>query len=167
VLDFTTDGTIQAWLPIVAFAILFGISMDYEVFLLSRMREEWDRTGDNRAAVRAGLRHTARPITSAAAIQIAVFGAFIFTRVPEVQQLGFALATAIAIDATLVRIVLVPAAMRLMGRANWWTPRWLPRPRPHNTAHQALTSTPTTAPAPNEPHDPDLDERALLRSVAD
>ena len=165
-LDASTDGTIQAWLPIVAFAILFGISMDYEVFLLGRMREEWDRTGDNRAAVRAGLRHTARPITSAAAIQVAVFGAFVFTRVPEVQQLGFALATAIAIDATLVRIVLVPAAMRLMGRANWWSPSWLPAPRPHadptaDIARPARHGTPPDAMSRGS----DIDERALMRST--
>jgi RND superfamily putative drug exporter len=126
-LGFESTGAIQAYLPILAFAILFGISMDYEVFLLGRIREEWLRTGDNTAAVADGLAHTAGPITSAAAIQCVVFGAFVFTRVIDVKQVGFALAIAIVIDATLIRIVLVPATMRLMGRWNWWTPRWLDR----------------------------------------
>lgn len=121
-----SDGTIQAWLPLVAFAILFGISMDYEVFLLGRIREAWDQTHDNTTAVASGLAHTARPITSAAAIQIAVFGAFTFTSISEVRQLGFVLAVAILLDATLVRTVLVPATMRLLGAANWWAPRWIP-----------------------------------------
>lgn len=120
------DGTIQAWLPLVAFAVLFGISMDYEVFLLGRIREAWDQTHDNTYAVATGLAHTARPITSAAAIQIAVFGAFTFTSISEVRQLGFVLAVAIFLDATLVRTVLVPATMRLLGAANWWAPRWIP-----------------------------------------
>jgi putative drug exporter of the RND superfamily len=128
---FTSPGYIQSYLPLFAFVILFGISMDYELFLLGRMREEWNRTGDNTEAVTRGMQHTARPITSAAAIQAAVFGAFAFTSVIDIQEIGFALAVAIIIDATIVRALLVPASMKLMGRWNWWTPRWVDRHLPH------------------------------------
>lgn len=128
---FTSPGYIQSYLPLFAFVILFGISMDYELFLLGRMREEWDRTGDNTEAVTRGMQQTARPITSAAAIQAAVFGAFAFTSVIDIQEIGFALAVAIVIDATVVRALLVPASMKLMGRWNWWTPRWIDRRLPH------------------------------------
>ena len=110
------------------FTILFGLSMDYEVFLLSRIREEWRRTGDNSEAVADGLAKTARVITAAAAIMICVFGSFVIgdpLRVLKVFGLG--LAAAILIDATLVRMVLVPAVMELLGDANWWMPRWLDR----------------------------------------
>lgn len=127
---FTSPGYIQSYLPLFAFVVLFGISMDYELFLLGRMREEWQRTGDNTAAVTAGMQRTAKPITSAAAIQASIFGAFAFTSVIDVQQVGFALAAAILIDATLVRALLVPASMKLMGHWNWWTPHWLARRLP-------------------------------------
>lgn len=130
---FTSPGYIQSYLPLFAFVILFGISMDYELFLLGRMREEWNRTGNNTEAVTRGMQHTARPITSAAAIQAAVFGAFAFTSVIDIQEIGFALAVAIVIDATIVRALLVPASMKLMGRWNWWTPRWIDRHLPHIT----------------------------------
>jgi RND superfamily putative drug exporter len=123
----TTTQTTQVYLPLLTFAILFGLSMDYEVFLLGRMKEEMDRTGDNRTAVSSGLQHTAGVITSAAAIMIVVFAAFTFARLTEVQQLGFSLAVAVFLDATLVRLVLVPAAMQLLGRWNWWLPSWLDR----------------------------------------
>lgn len=86
------------------------------------MRESWDRIGDNTAAVAAGVQHTARPISAAAAIMVAVFGSFVLSDVPALQQMGFALAVAIALDATLVRLILVPALMRLFGRWNWWLP---------------------------------------------
>lgn len=121
-LDFSSRGFIQAYLPLLTFVVLFGLSMDYEVFLISRMKEEWARTRDNRAAVTAGLVHTAGVITAAAAIMIVVFAAFMITNVVEVKQMGFALAVAVAVDATLIRIVVVPALMRLTGRANWWFP---------------------------------------------
>ena len=130
VFGFTSPGFIQSWLPLFAFVILFGISMDYELFLLGRMREEWLATGDDSLAVTRGMQHTARPITSAAAIQASVFGAFAFTSVIDVQEVGFALAAAILIDATIVRALLVPASMKLMGRWNWWTPTWLDRALP-------------------------------------
>ncbi|HEY7124170.1 MAG TPA: MMPL family transporter [Ktedonobacterales bacterium] len=124
---FTSPGYLQVYLPLFTFALLFGLSMDYEVFLIGRMKEEWERVGSNEQAVARGLQHTARAITSAAAIMVAVFASFAFTRVLETQEIGFALATAIFIDATLIRVILVPAAMRLMGHWNWWFPRALDR----------------------------------------
>ena len=118
---------IVAFIPMFMFAILFGLSMDYEVFLLSRVREEYVRTGDNDSSVLHGIASTARVITSAALIMIAVFLGFVLGDDPGVKMIGLGLATAIFIDATVVRMVLVPAAMRLMGDANWWLPRWLDR----------------------------------------
>jgi RND superfamily putative drug exporter len=128
---FTSSGTIQVYLPLFTFAIVFGLSMDYEVFLIGRMKEEWERSGSNAVAVTHGLQHTARIITSAAAIMVAVFIAFTFTKVLEGQQIGFALAVAILLDATLVRVLLVPATMRLLGHWNWWFPPLLDRVLPH------------------------------------
>ena len=122
---------INPFLPLIMFAILFGLSMDYEVFLLSRVREEYVATGDNHEAVVRGLSSTARVITSAALIMISVFGAFVLSDDPNGKLFGVGLAVAIFIDATLVRMVLVPASMSLMGRANWWLPAWLDRLLPH------------------------------------
>ena len=130
IFGFESTGTIQVDLPLFTFALLFGLSMDYEVFLLSRVKEEWERTGDTNESVAYGLEHTARTITSAAAIMVVVFTAFAFTSMVQVQQIGFALAVAILIDATLIRILLVPATMRLMGQWNWWLPSWLDRRLP-------------------------------------
>ena len=115
------------------FPILFGLSMDYEVFLLSRIREEYDRTGDNTESVARGLAGTGRVITSAALIMIAVFLSFVASPVPSLKMLGLGLAIAILIDATVVRMVLVPATMALLGKANWWLPGWLDRVLPHLT----------------------------------
>jgi len=112
------------------FAILFGLSMDYEVFLLSRIREEYARTGDNAGAVADGLAHTARVITAAAAVMISVFLAFVLADQVFLKMMGVGLATAILVDATLVRMVLVPATMELLGDANWWLPAWLGRRLP-------------------------------------
>ena len=117
-LDFTGVGFIQVYLPLSIFALLFGLSMDYEVFLIRRMRETWLKTHDNELAVATGVEHTARPISAAAAIMVAVFGSFITANVLELKQFGLALALAIAIDATLIRLVLVPALMRLFGARN-------------------------------------------------
>ena len=122
---------INPFLPLIMFAILFGLSMDYEVFLLSRVREEYVATGDNHAAVVRGLSSTARVITSAALIMISVFGAFVLGDDPNGKLFGVGLAVAVLIDATLVRMVLVPATMSLLGRANWWLPGWLDRILPH------------------------------------
>jgi RND superfamily putative drug exporter len=122
-LGFTSTGFIQVYLPLSIFALLFGLSMDYEVFLIRRMRETWEKTHDNELAVATGVEHTARPISAAAAIMVAVFGSFVSANVLELKQFGLGLALAIAIDATLVRLVLVPALMRLFGARNWWLPR--------------------------------------------
>ncbi len=125
-------GPIDPWIPLMMFTILFGLSMDYEVFLLSRMREEWRTTHDNSSAVADGLAKTARVITAAAAIMICVFGSFVFGDPLHVLKVfGLGLAAAILIDATLVRMVLVPSVMELLGDANWWMPRWLDRVVPH------------------------------------
>jgi RND superfamily putative drug exporter len=122
-LGFTSTGFIQVYLPLSIFALLFGLSMDYEVFLIRRMRETWLQTNDNELAVATGVEHTARPIAAAAAIMVAVFGSFATAGVLELKQFGLGLALAIAIDATLIRLVLVPALMRLFGARNWWLPR--------------------------------------------
>jgi RND superfamily putative drug exporter len=121
---------IVSFIPMFMFAILFGLSMDYEVFLLSRVREEYLATGDNDTAVIHGLATTARVITSAALIMISVFGGFVLGSDPTTKMFGLGLATAILVDATIVRIVLVPATMKLMGDANWWLPGWLDRRMP-------------------------------------
>ena len=122
---------IVSFIPMFMFAVLFGLSMDYEVFLLSRVREEYEATGDNDAAVIAGLASTGRVISSAALIMIAVFGAFVAGNDAMTKMFGLGLATAIAVDATIVRLVLVPATMKLLGNANWWLPSWLDRRLPH------------------------------------
>ncbi|MEO8106043.1 MAG: MMPL family transporter [Actinomycetes bacterium] len=116
-----------AFIPMLMFAILFGLSMDYEVFLLSRVREEYARTGDNEASVISGIASTGRVITSAALIMISVFFGFMLGEDPGIKMMGLGLATAIFLDATVVRLVLVPSTMKLLGHANWWIPRWLDR----------------------------------------
>jgi RND superfamily putative drug exporter len=128
VVGITKTAPIDPWVPLMLFTILFGLSMDYEVFLLSRIREEWRRTGDNATAVADGLASTGRVITAAAAIMVCVFGSFVIGDQFRVLKLfGLGLATAILVDATVVRMVLVPATMELLGKANWWLPRWLDR----------------------------------------
>jgi RND superfamily putative drug exporter len=121
------ETPIPAFVPMIMFAILFGLSMDYEVFLLSRIREEYLRTGDNGVAVADGLAATARVITAAAAIMVFVFGVFIFDPNVFIKQIGLGLTSAVLVDATIVRMVLVPATMELLGNANWWMPAWLGR----------------------------------------
>ncbi|HLM16869.1 MAG TPA: MMPL family transporter, partial [Acidimicrobiia bacterium] len=127
------EGPIEAWAPVFIFAIVFGLSMDYEVFLLSRIREEYDRTGDNATAVADGLALTARVITAAALIMFFVFGSFVLGPEVALKLMGLGLAIAVLIDATVVRMVLVPATMELLGDWNWWLPKWLDRilPRVH------------------------------------
>ena len=124
---------IEPFVPMMLFAIVFGLSMDYEVFLLSRVREEWDRTGDSRTSVADGLASTARVITAAAAIMVVVFGSFIGESDRVVKLFGLGLSMAVLIDATIVRMLLVPATMELLGDRNWWIPRWIDRilPRVH------------------------------------
>jgi uncharacterized membrane protein YdfJ with MMPL/SSD domain len=120
-------GPIEAFLPVMTFAIVFGLSMDYEVFLISRMREEWLRSGDAQEAVREGLAHTGGVITAAAAIMVVVFGAFWFSPDRMLQEMGFVMAVAVLLDAVVVRCLIVPAVMRLLGAGAWWLPRWLDR----------------------------------------
>ncbi len=120
-------GPIFPFLPIMVFAILFGLSMDYQVFLVSRMQEEWVRTGDNRAAVRRGLAGSGRVVVIAAAIMASVFLAFVPSTNATIKLFGIALASAVIIDAFIVRLVLVPSLMTMLGRANWWLPGWLDR----------------------------------------
>jgi len=146
-LSFTHVGYIDSFLPLFQFSILFGLSMDYEVFLLARIREEYLKTGDNREAVGWGLEHTASIITSAALIMFTVFGAFAFASLVPIKSMGFGLALAVLLDATLVRVVLVPAAMRLMGRWNWWLPAWLDRRLP-NVSLEGTVREPEPAPQP-------------------
>jgi putative drug exporter of the RND superfamily len=107
------------------FAVVFGLSMDYEVFLLSRVREEWHRTGDSRTSVADGLAATAKVITAAAAIMVVVFGSFMLEFARTTKMMGVGLATAVLFDATVVRMLLVPATMELLGDRNWWLPSWL------------------------------------------
>jgi putative drug exporter of the RND superfamily len=128
---------VPSFIPMMMFAILFGLSMDYEVFLLSRIREEYGRTGDNAVAVADGLAATARVITAAAAIMISVFLAFVLGDIVFLKIIGVGLATAIFLDATIVRMILVPATMELLGNANWWLPKWLARilPEVHIEGH--------------------------------
>ncbi|GAA4240821.1 MMPL family transporter [Actinomadura meridiana] len=126
-LGFTATGALDPSMPILMLAMLFGISMDYEVFLLSRIREQYDRTGDNTAAVASGVRRTGAIITSAALLFIVVIGAFSTSGVTFIKMTGVGMAIAILLDATIVRALLVPATMRLLGRANWWAPGPLAR----------------------------------------
>jgi putative drug exporter of the RND superfamily len=137
------------------FAILFGLSMDYEVFLLSRIREHYDRTGDNTAAVAGGLAATARVITAAAAIMVVVFAGFVLGDDRSIKLFGLGLAAAVLLDATVVRLVLVPATMQLLGDRNWWLPGWLDRRLP--TIHVEAT---------HEVAHPDLDRPARQQTPA-
>jgi putative drug exporter of the RND superfamily len=142
---FNLDRTylIASPLPAIFFAVLFGLSIDYEVFLLSRIRAEYDATGDNAESVARGLAGTGRVITSAALVMAVVFLSFVADPSPFVKMIGLGLATAIALDATLVRMVLVPASMALLGNANWWLPGWLDRVLPHvNLTGDATPSEP-------------------------
>ena len=122
---------IEPWAPMMLFAVTFGLSMDYEVFLLSRVREEWHRSGDSRMSVADGLAATAKVITAAAAIMVVVFGSFLLENDRVLKLMGTGLATAILLDATIVRMLLVPATMELLGDRNWWLPRWLDRILPN------------------------------------
>ena len=143
-----SGAPIEAWAPMMLFAIVFGLSMDYEVFLLSSVKEEWDATGDNAHAVATGLAVTARLITAAALIMVCVFGSFVLMDLRAMKLMGLGLAVAVAIDATIVRIVLVPATMELLGNANWWLPRWLDRFLPHLAVEGAPAPAGVPAPAP-------------------
>ncbi len=124
-LGLTKVDTIEAWVPLFLFSLLFGLSMDYQVFLLSRIKERFDHTGDTREAVAYGVGRTASIITGAAAIMVCVFAGMAGGQLVMFQQMGFGLAVAVLIDATVVRTIIVPAAMEVLGDWNWYLPRWL------------------------------------------
>jgi RND superfamily putative drug exporter len=135
------EGPVESFLPMMMFAILFGLSMDYEVFLISRIREEYVAGNDNATAVAHGLTATARVITAAAAIMVAVFGSFVLGADRTIKEFGIGLSTAILVDATIVRLFLVPATMELLGERNWWMPGWLDRILPHVNVEGVETPT--------------------------
>ncbi|MET7900617.1 MMPL family transporter [Streptomyces sp. NPDC005355] len=142
-------GPVEAFLPTVMLAVLFGLSMDYQVFLVSRMHEEWVNSRDNRKAVTVGLTHTSRVINAAALIMIFVFSAFVFREERIISEFGVGLAAAVALDAFIIRTVLVPAVMRVLGTANWWLPGWLDKRLPHLAVEPA--DPPPPPPPPAEP----------------
>jgi len=146
-------GPIEAFLPVMMFAILFGLSMDYEVFLITRIQEEYLKSGDNSTAVRNGLAATGKTITAAALIMILVFGAFILGGIRVIKEFGLGLAGGIFVDAFIIRMAVVPAVMILLGKANWWFPGWLDRILPHVTVDPELPEeghqgTPPASPTP-------------------
>ncbi len=148
-LGFTQVQAIDAWIPLLMFTILFGLSMDYHIFLLSRIRERFDETGDNTESVVFGLRSTANIITGAAAIMVTVFGGFALGDLPMMQQVGVGLAVSVFLDASIVRMILVPASMRLLGDWNWYLPSWLswlPDVRVEREPSVAPVPAPATAP---------------------
>jgi putative drug exporter of the RND superfamily len=140
-------GPVEAFLPVMLFAILFGLSMDYEVFLISRIHEEWLRTADNDRAVTEGLDATGRTITAAAAIMVLVFGAFLLGGERVIKEFGLGLAGAIAVDAIVVRSAVVPSIMLALGRSNWWFPRWLDRVLPRLAVEPPLSAASEEEPA--------------------
>jgi putative drug exporter of the RND superfamily len=156
---------IVSFLPMIMFAILFGLSMDYEVFILSRVREDYVRTGDGKHSVLTGLTSSARVVTAAALIMISVFASFVLGEDPVIKMFGVGLAVAVLLDATVVRMVLVPATMALLDRANWWLPRWLDRLLPNVDVEgerllaslDAETTGPATADATVEPDPRELE----------
>ncbi|OGO16833.1 MAG: hypothetical protein A2Z15_07395 [Chloroflexi bacterium RBG_16_50_11] len=125
ILGFTQVDSIESWLPLFLFAVLFGLSMDYHVFLLSRVREHYKQHGNNAESVAFGVQSTGKLITGAALIMVAVFGGFALGDMVMMQQMGFGLAVAVFLDATIIRCVLVPATMKLLGKYNWYLPKWL------------------------------------------
>jgi RND superfamily putative drug exporter len=157
-------SAVEQWVPLFLFSILFGLSMDYQVFLLSRIKETWDQTGDNSLAVTTGVNATAGIITGAALIMVAVFSGFAAGSLVMFQQMGFGLAVAVLLDATLIRTILVPAAMKLLGKWNWYLPSWL-----EWLPHLSIEGAPAPfmpSPTPDEPADQG-DERGLRPVPAD
>jgi len=125
ILDFEATGIIESWLPLFLFAILFGLSMDYHMFVLSRVKEAYEGGMSNEESVSVGIKATAGTITSAAAIMVAVFSIFAFMRLMGMKQFGLGLGVAVLIDATVIRSILLPASMKLLGDWNWYLPSWL------------------------------------------
>jgi putative drug exporter of the RND superfamily len=156
VIGSSRPGPIDSFLPVMLFAILFGLSMDYEVFLISRIHEEWVRSGDNRTAVRNGLAATGKTITAAALIMILVFGSFVLGGIRVIKEFGLGLSGGILMDAVFIRMAIVPALMFLFGRANWWFPSWLDRILPRLSVDERKAGAPAAepgseGPAPREP----------------
>ncbi|MBA3401814.1 MAG: MMPL family transporter, partial [Actinobacteria bacterium] len=152
ILGFQETDTIEAWVPLFLFSVLFGLSMDYQVFLLSRIRERYDETGDTTDAVTFGVGSTARIITGAALIIVAVFSGFARGDLIMFQQMGFGVAVALLIDATIIRSVLLPSAMRLLGRWNWYLPswlEWLPRLQVEGPPRRSAGTQSRSEPSPN------------------
>jgi RND superfamily putative drug exporter len=144
------QAPIEPFVPMMLFAIVFGLSMDYEVFLLSRIREEWKRTGDSRVSVADGLAATARVITAAALIMVFVFGSFLLENDRVIKLFGIGLAGAVLLDATIVRLLLVPATMELLGDKNWWLPRWLDKLLPDVAVEGKVEHAPTDLRVPSD-----------------
>jgi RND superfamily putative drug exporter len=157
VLGFTPTGFIEATQPILVLAIVFGLSMDYEVFLMSRIREQYDLTGDNTTAVATGLQRTGGIITSAALLLLVVIGAFSTSGITFIKVIGVAMAIAIVVDATVVRVLLVPATMRLLGRANWWAPGPLSRVYARYGIRESDGEPPAPVPAVRQPQPAGVD----------
>ncbi|MEV6314599.1 MMPL family transporter [Streptomyces sp. NPDC051776] len=149
-------GPIEPFLPVIMVSVLFGLSMDYQVFLVSRMYEEWRQTGDNRRAVRVGLAETSRVINSAAVIMISVFGAFVLSGDRIIAMFGIGLAAAVALDAFVLRTLLVPALMHMLGGANWWLPKWMDRILPR-VSIEAPEEAPIATPEPELVPAPELE----------
>jgi RND superfamily putative drug exporter len=147
-LGINSTGPIEAFIPVMMFAILFGLSMDYEVFLVTRIYEEWHKTRDNQLAVTRGLAATGRTITAAAAIMIFVFGSFILGGQAIIEMFGLGLASAVLLDALIVRSIIVPSVMLILGKANWWLPRSLDRVLPHLNVEGDVNDDPPPEPAP-------------------
>jgi RND superfamily putative drug exporter len=145
-----STGPIEPFIPMMLFAIVFGLSMDYEVFLLSRIKEEYDNGKPNDRAVADGLASTARVITAAAAIMVFVFGSFVLDANRVTKLMGFGLAIAVFLDATVVRMLLVPATMELLGDKNWWIPRWLDRILPKIDVEGSRHEEPPAGEGPDE-----------------
>lgn len=164
-------GPIEPFLPVIMVSVLFGLSMDYQVFLVSRMYEEWLETGDNRRAVRVGLAETSRVINSAAVIMISVFLAFVLSGDRVIAMFGIALAAAVALDAFILRTLLVPALMHLLGGANWWLPRWLDRRMPRISIEppecRAAQNSRATIPGQRADGDPSVTGHPLDKELAD
>ncbi|MGM9445973.1 MMPL family transporter, partial [Streptomyces murinus] len=166
-------GPIEPFLPVIMVSVLFGLSMDYQVFLVSRMYEEWLATGDNRRAVRVGLAETSRVINSAAVIMISVFLAFVLSGDRVIAMFGIALAAAVALDAFVLRTLLVPALMHLLGAANWWLPGWLERRLPHisieppecRAAHERLGRVPADRIGPDRIHEQQKEAQRDVRDI--
>ena len=151
-LGFQQVEVVEAWIPLFLFSVLFGLSMDYHVFLLTRIREHYDKTHDNTGSVAYGLRTTAGIITGAALIMVAVFSGFAAGRIPALKQMGFGLAVAVFFDATIVRSILVPSTMKLLGDRNWYLPSWLQwLPQLHVEGAEPALVPATAAAAPAEP----------------